>query len=172
MSKSPWRAVCDTGPVIHLDELGCIELLDDFTEILLPRGVKEEIDRHRPACLERSLLGYRLEQKDITPREPLATMCRLPSLDRGDVEALALMERIPRSLFLTDDAAARVVSAQVGFRVHGTIGIVIRSIRRGQRQPEEVLSILESIPARSTLHVRPSLLEEIIGRVREESKPR
>jgi predicted nucleic acid-binding protein len=98
-------------------------------------------------------------------------MCRLFSLDRGEVEALALMDRIPRALFLTDDAAARVVGAQMGFRVHGTIGIVIRSIRRGQRQPEEVLSILESIPAQSTLHVRPSLLEEIIRRVREESQP-
>jgi hypothetical protein len=28
VSKSLWRAVCDAGPVIHLDELGCIELLD------------------------------------------------------------------------------------------------------------------------------------------------
>jgi predicted nucleic acid-binding protein len=143
----------------------------NFTEVVLPHAVKEEIDRHRPACLERSLPGYRIEQRVITPREPLATMCRLFSLDRGEVEALALMDRIPRALFLTDDAAARVVGAQMGFRVHGTIGIVIRSIRRGQRQPEEVLSILESIPAQSTLHVRPSLLEEIIRRVREESQP-
>ena len=24
-------AVCDAGPLIHLDELGCLQLLDEFT---------------------------------------------------------------------------------------------------------------------------------------------
>jgi hypothetical protein len=27
--------VCDTGPILHLDELGCLDLLADFKEILL-----------------------------------------------------------------------------------------------------------------------------------------
>jgi len=38
--------VCDTGPIIHLDELGCLDLLDDFTEIILPGSVVEEIEQH------------------------------------------------------------------------------------------------------------------------------
>jgi hypothetical protein len=28
--------VCDTGPIIYLDEIGCLDLLCDFREILLP----------------------------------------------------------------------------------------------------------------------------------------
>lgn len=32
-------AVCDAGPLIHLDELGCLALLSDFARVLLPASV-------------------------------------------------------------------------------------------------------------------------------------
>lgn len=38
--------VCDTGPIIHLDELGCLDLLADFEKILLSLSVVEEIEKH------------------------------------------------------------------------------------------------------------------------------
>ena len=31
--------VCDAGPLIHLDELGCVDLLSDFSEVLVPETV-------------------------------------------------------------------------------------------------------------------------------------
>ncbi len=45
-------------------------------------------------------------------------MCRVISLDAGEVEALALMEREPEALFLTDDSAARLVAERMGYRLH------------------------------------------------------
>jgi len=42
MNKSNLRAICDAGPLIHLDELNCIDLLSDFREIILPNTVKKE----------------------------------------------------------------------------------------------------------------------------------
>jgi len=32
--KSAITVVCDAGPAIHLDELGCLDLLIDFQEVL------------------------------------------------------------------------------------------------------------------------------------------
>jgi len=68
----------------------------------------------------------------------------------------------------TDDAAARLVAEQMKFNVHGTIGVLIRSVRRGLRKPEEILDILAAIPRSSTLHIKPSLLNEIIQLVENE----
>jgi len=51
-------------------------------------------------------------------------MCRVFSLDAGESEALALMEKNPNAIFLTDDASARLVAEQMGFRTHGTIGVL------------------------------------------------
>ena len=39
--------VCDAGPIIHLDELDCLELLVDFPTVLVPETVVEEVDRFR-----------------------------------------------------------------------------------------------------------------------------
>jgi hypothetical protein len=44
----------------------------------------------------------------------------------------------------------------------GTLGVLLRSIRRSQRKREVVIDILRSLPEVSTLHIRQSLLEEII----------
>ena len=92
--------VCDAGPIIHLDELGCLDLLADFNAILL-----------------------------------------------------------------TDDAAARLVAEQLGMPVHGTIGVVVRAVRRRQRSPQAVLDVLRAIPTKSTLFVRPQLLDAVIDRL-------
>jgi hypothetical protein len=31
--------VCDAGPLIHLEELGCLDLLRDFAAVLVPDAV-------------------------------------------------------------------------------------------------------------------------------------
>ena len=81
---------------------------------------------------------------------------------------LAIMEKKPKAIFLTDDASARLVAEQMGFKVHGTIGIIIRTIRRELMRPEQVLRILAEIPSKSSLHIRPSLLEKIVGKIKKE----
>jgi len=74
----------------------------------------------------------------------------------------------PQHIFLTDDAAARLVAEQMKFKVHGTIGVLIRSIRQKLRRPEEIVNILAEIPRNSSLHIKPSLLNEIIQMIKNE----
>ncbi len=57
-------------------------------------------------------------------------MCRIFSLDAGETEALAIIEKDPDSMFLTDDASARLVAEQIGFKVHGTLGIKTYPVKR------------------------------------------
>ena len=170
MIKSKIRVVCDAGPIIHLDELDCLDLLTDFQEILISDTIWKEIKRYRPLDLKRSDLSFTLSPVKYPISEILLTICRIFSLDAGETEALAIMENNPNTVFLTDDASARLVAKQMGFKVHGTIGILVRSIRRGQMKPEEVISIIKKIPIKSTLHIKPSLIEEVIFRIKKEFK--
>ncbi len=48
MIKSSVKVICDAGPIIHLDEINCLNLLNDFEEIILPFSVEREIELHRP----------------------------------------------------------------------------------------------------------------------------
>lgn len=168
MIKSAIRAVCDAGPIIHLDELNCLGLLCDFQEILLSDTIWKEINRHCPSALKRSDLSLVHSPGKYRTNEPLQTMCRIFSLDAGESEALAIMEKNPEAMFFTDDASARLVAEQMGFKVHGTIGILVRSIRRGQMKPEQVLRVLTEIPLKSSLYIKSSLLEEVILKIKNE----
>ena len=127
----PPSVVCDAGPVIHLDELGCLDLPNDFARLFLPAAVGREIARHRPAALRRRGFSWR--------------------------HATAIL--------LTDDAAARLAARGLDIRVHGTIGILLRSLRRGKRSRNAVAVLLRELPRRSTLHVKADLLNEFIQAV-------
>jgi predicted nucleic acid-binding protein len=68
---------------------------------------------------------------------------------------------------LTNDTAARIVAQHLSIRVHGTLGVLLRAIRRCQRSAGHVEKVLRSIPEHSSLHIKPALLEEVIEQVRD-----
>jgi predicted nucleic acid-binding protein len=158
-------AVCDAGPLIHLDELGCLQLLDEFS-VWVPEAVRREVGRHRPALFVQSQV--RFEAPDIRVALPtLRALGEALLLDAGEMEALALMAQVPQAFFLTDDAAARLAAQQLGYRTHGTIGVLLRSARRNRLSASRVLTLLQEIPGRSSLHIRPGLLADIIAQFRD-----
>jgi predicted nucleic acid-binding protein len=160
-------AVCDAGPLIHLDELGCLRLLDDFT-VWVPAAVRREVGYHRPAVFVQAQVRFEMLAEAVVFLPTLRTLGEVLLLDAGEMEALALLERMPQALFLTDDAAARLAAQQLGYRAHGTIGILLRSVRRGQLSAEQVRTLLLEIPTRSSLHIRPALLADIMAQFRAE----
>jgi len=163
-SNAATVAICDTGPLIHLDELDSLELLADF-RVWVPDAVWQEVERHRPTALQRPRVPFERQSVLGAAAPALLTLSRALSLDAGEIEALSFMVGAPQALFLTDDAAARLAAEQLGYRVHGSIGILLRAIRRRQLTAAEVLARLRAIPQRSSLYIRPALLEEIITRV-------
>lgn len=159
--------VCDAGPMIHLDELGCLDLLEDFSEVLVPQAVWQEVRRHRPHIEETSLRTLRLINPSAPPPPELAVLAQVLSLHLGEWEALRLAwERRP-CLFLTDDTAARLAAGNLGLSTHGTIGILVRAIRRNLRSKEDILTTLRSLPSKSTLHLKQSLLDSVIRQVEQ-----
>ena len=100
-------------------------------------------------------------------REETVALTRLLALDAGETAALGVMEKYPDAIFLTDDCAARLAAERMGYDVHGTVGIIVRAIRKQLMSAEEVVSLLRELPRRSTLHIRQSLLEEIISQVKK-----
>ncbi len=160
-------AVLDAGPLIHLAELSALDVLNDLTLLYIADAMWDEVARHQPQALSSPALSLqRIAAPVLSPG--LRTLAIALGLDRGEVESLSLMEIYPHAWFLTDDAAARLAAEHRQYKVHGTIGLLIRSVRRGQRAPGEVLDLLRLLPQRSTLHIRPALLNVIIQRLEEE----
>lgn len=166
-TDSPAVVVCDAGPLIHLDELDSLDLLADFKEVLVPVAVWEEVERHRPEALKRASFPVVCQSVEIVRNAEFQALVKAFTLGAGEQAALSLMHHHPAAIFLSDDAAARLACKALRFRSQGTIGILLRSLRRGQRTREEVLNLLAEIPSRSTLHIQRGLLKDIIKEVEE-----
>jgi predicted nucleic acid-binding protein len=162
------EAVLDAGPLIHLDELGCLDLLADLSPLVAPDVVWEEARIHRDALQLGQVRGLRIVPSASGISARLGVLVDTLGLAGGETAALAVAERRICRMFLTDDSAARFASESLGIRVHGTLGVLLRSIRRGLRSRADVLAILSGIRERSTLHVSQGLLNEIMARVTAE----
>ena len=87
------------------------------------------------------------------------------SLHTGEGGALRVALEHRPGLLLTDDTAARLAAGNLGIVTHGTIGVLVRAIRRRQRTKPEILAVLRALPARSTLHLKRSLLDAVVHEV-------
>ncbi|HZQ07888.1 MAG TPA: DNA-binding protein [Anaerolineae bacterium] len=160
-------AVLDAGPLIHLAELDVLDALSNFDSLYVPDAVWDEVATHQPQILKAP--GLPIERVSISTLSPeLQTLAQALALDRGEIQALGLLQDQPQCMFLTDDAAARLAAEQLGYEVHGTIGLIIRSVRRGARTPQIALAVLGSIPERSTLFINPNLLANILRKLESE----
>lgn len=164
--------VSDAGPIIHLDELGCLGVLSDFAEVLIPQSVWNEIHRHRPGALltAEAMLHVSAVAGNVPVSVHVLTL-RF-ALHRGELEALQLAVEQHADLILTDDSAARsaarLAAESLGIPRHGTVGLILRDFRQGRRSRAETIQTFRRIPIQSTLHIKQSLLDEIIRRTQAE----
>jgi predicted nucleic acid-binding protein len=165
----PPPVVSDAGPLIHLDELGCIDLLRGFGGVLIPCQVWNELVVHRPRLTLGDLPGTSIVDVAAMPSTRLLALSDSLELDAGERAAITLMESVSAKLFLCDDAAARLAAESLGFTVHGTIGLLVRSIRMAARTRQQVLDLLRTLPQLSSLHVSRQLLETVIAEVERAS---
>src|ERR1051325_4312998 len=152
MGKIEVRAVVDAGPIIHLDELSCLDLMSDFSRWATAPEVLQEVVCHRPRLRRKHLptSWSLISAREHRPSPQLNSLIESLGLHAGERAALTLCERLGVNLLLTDDSAARLAGESLGLRVHGTVGILVRSIRRELRTRDQVLSLLQELPARST----------------------
>lgn len=166
MGVSSTVVIADAGPIIHLDELESLDLLADFGKVIVPETVWQEVQRHRPQALQSSSVLF-IRQSALLFSPLVYALAPLYSLHAGEQEALHLCLEFTHSLLLTDDTAARLAAKNLGVSAHGTLGLLVRAIRQQSRSKSEVLALLREIPTRTSLHVRPSLLAEVIKDVEQ-----
>lgn len=157
-------AVADAGPLIHLDELQSLKLLEGFRFLYVAPEIQDEVRRHRPAFKWEQVPSSRFLSAPMAQR--VAAYAKTLDLHNGEIAALNLLEHSHAQLFLCDDAAARLAAESMGFKVHGTIGLIIRAIRRGTRSPADVKNLLIQIPTHSSLHINRVLLQRIVDSIK------
>lgn len=159
--------VLDAGPLIHLDELGCLHLLAGFDSLLIPSVVWAEAVRHRPRLQLQKIPAAVIANPHGPPPLALAAASFSNELHAGEIAAITLLHEAGGGLLLSDDDAARQTAEALGFQVAGTLGLLLRGIRRGQISSTQVRQLADQLPQRSTLHVSRALLKRFTDSIPE-----
>jgi predicted nucleic acid-binding protein len=115
--------VADTGPVLHLAEPKALELLPLLGEIALPSAVHEELCLQRvPVNLPAGFRILPLIDRHLIEAED---WCKAGLVHRGEAQAIALTRQMRADVFLTDDAAARLLATSLGLQARGSLGVIL-----------------------------------------------
>ena len=116
--------VCNASPLIVFHQIGRLELFRAVLgTVLIPAAVASEI---APSMgVPPSWIQTR------SPPVALNPMAWWSSLDRGEIEAIALALELSARLVLLDDLLARRAAHQLGLNVVGSVGVLLQAHRRG-----------------------------------------
>lgn len=133
--------VSDTTPLISLLKIGRLDLLEKlFGNVIIPQAVYEELTVDERFKLE----AEQLRQKEFitvqTVKNPdsVSILKRATGLDQGESEAIVLTDEVKAELLLMDEAKGRAVSNEMGFRIMGTIGVLMAAYEEHELTSDEV----------------------------------
>lgn len=149
------ETVCDTGPVLHLHEIGKLEILATVAPLVVPTLVTAELEARglnsvklREAALEVTVSPVQEFEWQAILREHAA------HLQPADAQVFALVRasRYQR-LALTDDLSLRRLLESHGAQVAGTVGVLVRAYGSARISRSELETSIEALFDRSTLFI-------------------
>ncbi|MBI5652083.1 MAG: hypothetical protein HZC40_16835 [Chloroflexi bacterium] len=151
------RVVCDAGPLIHLHEANALHLLRLTGEIFIPAQVANEAANYLARAHFLGWISIVALNSTLTA-ESLAWQ-QAGLLDAGEADALALARQQNADWFLTDDERARLLGAQLGLEIHGSLGVILWTAAVGLIDRQEAETTITRL-ANSSLWVSSAVLRE------------
>ena len=163
------EAVSNSGPLIHLSQVGKFELLYMFSKIYIPKIVYKEVNiKGKPGETElKSAKNTQICEVFSEDIKNIKEKVKDFKLHKGELQALSLCNKLKKEIFLTDDLDAREAGKSLGLRVHGSVGIIVRAYREklvDLRETEEILNALYEV---SKLFITKAIIEEAIEELRK-----
>jgi predicted nucleic acid-binding protein len=153
------EAVCDAGPLIHLDEAGLPEALEVFRRVVVPSPVADEV-RAQPRGPGLRLLKARHVVLSRPSGEEMGAARAFAFRRLGPNDRLLLaMAQAREAPLLTDDLDVREAAKSLDLEVAGTIGLVLRAATRGLVTRQSALAALDRLLSDSSMFITKALIE-------------
>ena len=140
--------VSDTTPLISLLKIDRIDLLEKlFGQVLIPQAVFDELTADERFKLEADQIRQKqfIKVSAVKNPESASILKRATGLDQGESEAIILTDELNADVLLMDEAKGRAVSYQMGFKIMGTIGILMAAYEENELTADEVKQCVEGL---------------------------
>lgn len=144
--------VADTGPLLHLHQAGALDLFVRLGEVHVTPTVMTELRRHAPMIWADATPAWlRLVLPSEKANERASNWIAGRLLDAGEAESLAYAEEMKPDLFVTDDAAARLMAESLSVPARGSLGIILHCAAGGFLSKQDAEKYLRALAERTTL---------------------
>jgi len=143
-------AVSNSGPLIHLANVGLIDFLFRlYDKILIPESVHDEVvikgkkEGYSDAIIiEQAISDNKIEVKKVKigNKEFISS-----KLHQGELHAIKLTLNSKTKLILLDDEEVRIFARKLNLKVKGTLGILIDLVKNGYLELENALYYLREL---------------------------
>lgn len=150
----PDIAVSDTGPILHLAEIGAVHQLGLFRVVIISEQVRAELAElgaweSGPNALSDCISVQRVSSQEISYQAKHLSMF---TVHRTDLSVAALAARTDCDVVLTDDLLLRRGLESQGHQVVGSVGVLIRAFRMKQLAKSELLCSIDQLLDGSSLY--------------------
>jgi predicted nucleic acid-binding protein len=150
------EAISDTGPILHLHEIGQQAVLGIFECLIIPDLVAEELRTYGFDVAQLDIVGLTFSLVPVAAKEWQAVVQRpeAPPIQPADAQVFVLAQASQfQQPVLTDDLTLRRHLETHGAAVVGSMGVLVRAYRMGQLQRPELEEAVEALFDQSTLHL-------------------
>ncbi len=144
--------ISDTSCLIVLSKIGMLEVLQTlFGEVLISETVRNEYGEDLPDWI----IVKRVESHQIEK-------ILLLNVDEGEASSMALyLEQTEDALLIIDERKGRIIAKDLGIKLIGTIGIIIKAKEKGIiTNLSEVTERLEQTDFRLSPKLKQQLLDK------------
>lgn len=139
--------VSDTTPIISLMKMNQLPLLHRLFGIVhIPSTVFKELTdnpKYQEEIIVLQTSDY-IQIDNVDDVEKVESI-RQTGLDAGESEAIVLAKQLSADILLIDEAKGRMVAAQHGLQIMGTIGILLQSFKSGFLSRQEIVGCIYSL---------------------------
>ena len=161
--------VSDTTPLISLLKINRLELLERlFGDVMIPTAVFDELTVDKRFRTEADQIRQKsfIVVKPVNNQESASVLKRATGLDQGESEAIVLTDELEADLLLMDEAKGRSVSAQMGLKIMGTIGILMAEYEEDELTSDEVRACINGLQ-RAGRHIGQRHYQMLLDRLQD-----
>lgn len=161
--------VSDTTPLISLLKINRLELWERlFGDVMIPTAVFDELTVDKRFRTEADQIRQKsfIVVKPVNNQESASVLKRATGLDQGESEAIVLTDELEADLLLMDEAKGRSVSAQMGLKIMGTIGILMAAYEEDELTSDEVRACINGLQ-RAGRHIGQRHYQMLLDRLQD-----
>lgn len=161
--------VSDTTPLISLLQTDHLDLFEKlFGQVLIPKAVFDELTVDERYKFEADQIRRKefIIVKAVQNSESASLLKRATGLDKGESEAIVLTDEVNADVLLMDEAKGRTVSFQMGFKVMGTIGVLMAAYEEKELTADEIRECIEGLQ-NAGRHISQKHYQILLDRIRE-----